>query len=216
MPIVDEAIIKKLESEVREDYKFSNRFERKMKRLIQKERYMKSAVKIKNISRGTAASIIIAFGVIFGLTMSVQANRVKFFETVKTIWKDSILYSYFVDEIQSSLGYYKPQYIPKGYHETERIAAEQFFSITYENEAGNMITWDQMQISSGSSLVMDLEFDGQLIREVKGSKLIIYLYSSGYISVYYELGESVYLLTADNLEIDDVCLIFESIEVCCN
>ena len=146
------------------------------------------------------------------LTMSVEAYRIQFFETVKTIREDSILYSYFKNTDLDKFQIYEPEYIPKGYEETERTEADTLFRVVYENSLGEMITWDQMLVLNGGNLVMDSEYDSQITKEIYGDEVIISLYSDGYIGAYYEHGEYAYLLTADNLSVKEVCHMLESMQ----
>ena len=82
----------------------------------------------------------------------------------------------------------------------------------YENSLGEMITWDQVMVTDGGTLVVDSEYDSQIAKEINGKAAIISLYSDGYAGVYYENDEYAYLLTADNLSIEEICCIIESIE----
>lgn len=208
MPIVDEAIIQELESQVDTDYKFSRKFERKMKRLMRREAHQWIGI-TQTIIKQVVVFMVGIIGVALIFTMSVEAYRVKFFETIKTIWEDSVLYSYFVDEKRTDFYCIEPGYIPEGYQEIERIVTEHWFSLTYENENGDLIIWDQVLIMDGRSLVMDSEYEKQVLREVNGDDVVINIYSDGYINAYYEHGEYVYLLTANKISIEEVCSLFK-------
>lgn len=145
--------------------------------------------------------------------MSVQAYRLRFFETVKSIWEDSVVYSYFVDQNQRDIQCYEPGFIPDGYQETERIILEHWFSITYTNEDGKIITWDQMLVQDEGELIVDIEYERQITREVNGKNVIISVYLNGFVNAYCEYDSYAYFLTADDLSIDEVCLIYDSINV---
>ena len=211
MPIMDEAIIRELEEATDYGYQFSDKFERKMKKLIWKEAHPWIHVFYRQFKR-SAIFLFCIVSSMFLISMSVEANRIKFFETVKTIWEDSVLYSYFVDETQDGFVCNEPEYIPAGYQETDRIITEHWFSITYENEYGEMIIWDQMLVLDGGSLVIDSEYDTQIVREINGDKAIISLYADGYMGAYYEHGAYVYVLAADKLSIEELCSMIESIK----
>ena len=210
MPIVDEAIIRELEKETDYDYQFSSRFERRMKKLIKRESHLWTGV-FYRLSKRAAILFICVISSIFVITMSVQAYRTRFFETVKSIWEDSILYSYFVDKNQGNIQCNEPRFVPEGYQETERIDLEHWFSVTYINKDGKIITWDQMLVQDGGELTADIEYGQQVIKEVNGKNVVISLYLNGFVNAYCEHGEYVYVLTADNLSIDEVCMIFDSI-----
>ena len=75
-----------------------------------------------------------------------------------------------------------------------------------------MITWDQVLVTDEGSLVVDSEYDRQIVKEINGSTATIATYSDGYMGAYYEFGEYTYILTADNLSMDEICSMIESIK----
>lgn len=205
VPIVDEAIIQKLEKETDYEYTFSDKFEQGMDKIIKREVHPLRrlfAAKFKSV----AIFVVCTVSVLFLLSMSVEAHRVKFFETIKTLLKDSILYEFVVSEqekadtIQST----EPTYIPEGYMETRRIENTITIIIFYENAIGEEIIWEQKLVTDGSSVVLDTEYDAQTTREIAGSTAMIYLYSDGYAMAYYEHSQYVYLITADKLESEEL------------
>ncbi|MCM1049398.1 MAG: hypothetical protein NC433_13340 [Clostridiales bacterium] len=96
MPLVDTAIIKELESQTNYEYQFSDKFERRMKKQIRREAHPWINIFVRQAKKA-AVLIICASGLIFLLSMSVAAYRNKFFETMKNIWEDSVLYSHHTD-----------------------------------------------------------------------------------------------------------------------
>lgn len=211
MPVVDEAIIRELENETDYEYPFTGSFEHRMKKLIRREAHPWIGACYR-LSKKTAIIFLCAISVLFVTTMSVQAHRIRFFETVKTIWEDSVLFSYFVDQDQGIIQCNEPRFIPEGYQETESFFSNHLFNITYSNENGNMVTWDQMLVQDGGGFIADIEYDQQIMKEVNGKNVVISLYQNGSAYAYCEHGEYVYLLTSDNLSIDEICLIFDSID----
>lgn len=216
MPIVDEAIIQELEKGIGYEYEFSDKFQRRMKKQIRREARPRISIFVRQ-SKKAAIFTVCAIGLLFLLSMSVQAYRIKLFETVKTTWEDSILYRYFTDieDIEMEAEEFhinEPQYMPQGYKEIERTVTDHQLSVMYENSLGEMITWDQVMVTDGGTLVVDSEYDSQIAKEINGKAVIISLYSDGYAGVYYESDEYAYLLTADNLSIEEICCIVESIE----
>ncbi len=212
MPIVDEAIIRELENNTDYEYQFSRKFERRMKKLMRREAHPWMEA-FYRISKKAAVLSVCILSFLFMITMSVQAYRIKLFETVKSIWEDSVLYAYFVDQNPGTIQWNEPGYIPEGYQETERIMLEHWFSVIYTDEDGNTITWDQVLVQDEGKLTVDTEWDQQIIKEISGKNIIISLYLNGSVNAYCEHGKYVYLLTADNLSIDEICRIFDSVAV---
>lgn len=212
MPIVDEAMIRELESNTDYEYRFTNKFEHRMKKLMRREAHPWIGA-LYRLSEKAAILFVCALSSLFVLTMSVQAYRVRFFETVKSIWEDSVLYSYFAGRDQGIIQCHEPGYIPEGYQETDRIVSEQLFSVIYTNGEGEMITWDQMLVQDGGVFVTDSEYDEWIMKESNGKTFIISLYNKEFVMAYCEYGKYVYVLTADNVSIDEVCSVFDSVTI---
>lgn len=212
MPIVDEALIRELEENTDYEYQFSSRFERRMKKLIRREAHpWKSA--FYKFTKKVAFLFVCVISSLFVIVMSVQAYRIIFFETVKSVWEDSILYSYLADQNQRAIQCNEPGYIPEGYQEMGRTVSEQLFSVIYTNEEQEMITWDQLLVQNGGTLVTDSEYDECITKEINGKTVVICLYNNGFVMAYFEYEKYVYVLTADNLSFDEVCSIYDSIEI---
>ena len=213
MPIVDEAIIQKLEKETDHEYKFSDKFEQGMDRIIKREAH---PLKNRFVSKFKSAAIfaVCTVSVLFLLSMSVEARRVKFFETIKTLLNDSILYKFVVSEQEKvdTIQITEPSYIPEGYIETERIESTIHIIIIYENAVGEEIMWEQMLVRDGSSVVLDTEYDAQVTKEIAGSTATIYLYSDGYAMAYYEHSHYMYLITADKLQSEELFKMIASMD----
>ena len=96
MPVVDSAILHTLEKSTDTNYVFSASFERKMHRLFQKERKIEMWKKVKKITSRVAIFICIIFISFFSIVMSVDAYRVKFFETIKSFvsYDNTVLFLY--------------------------------------------------------------------------------------------------------------------------
>lgn len=207
-PVVDEAVIRKLEAETDYGYHFSAGFERKMKKLIWREAHPWAETVYRHLKH-TAVLGICVVATVFFFTMGAEGKRVKFFETVRTMWEDSELYTYFTDEKKGEFREIEPAYVPEGYVETERYLLSTSFTLVYENEMGEMITWEQQLILDGDSVVMDTEYDSRMTYEVDGKMITICIYTFGYKYAYCEKDDYVYILTADNLTIDDIKKVFE-------
>ena len=119
MPVVDNAMIKALEGQVDEDYVFSKRFERKMKKVIRHEAHPMLTGAQQLLKRvAIFFTGIVCAGLV--LTLSVDAYRDKFFMTLKTLCEDATQYNYSSEEKDAVLTPTIPTCIPEGYTETDR------------------------------------------------------------------------------------------------
>lgn len=210
MPVLDAAIISELENKLDTSYRFSRKFERRMKRLIRKEAHPWLGY-LQYISKRAAVLLIGFLITSFTVTMSVEAYREKFFETIKTFFEDAFILSYFTNANINKLISKEPLYLPQGYVEIDRSENENYFSVTYQNEEGKLILWDQMLITDSGSITFDLEYDYETQRELRGNEVTIYSYSAGYKSGYYEYEEYSYMIVAEALKEEEIYQIFESI-----
>lgn len=212
MPVVDCAIIKAVESQVDDEYEFSEQFEQKMKKLIWKEAHPLLAVVQKIVKRAAAfLTGIICVGLI--LTMSVEAYREKFFQTLKTIYDNYMQYTYFSQEQSTKFELTEPAFLPEGYIEKKRIVSDIFAVIYYENLSGEQIIWEQKLIADKSSIILDNEYDNEEERIINGHRANVFSYLDGYAIGYYEADNYVYLITANYITSDEMFEIIASIDI---
>ena len=210
MPLIDQALLEKIEGEVDYEYEFSDRFERKMRKLIARERRLRFWYGLSGRTRRAAAIAGIVTTSLLLATMSVQAYRSHFFETVKTAWEDSTLYTYLVgengesesDEFQFQA--MVPKVIPQGYEIVEETKGELRYSLLYENDRKEILDWNQEKVTDTLSLVMDTEYEWEKIVKKNGRDVTIHGYSDGYKIVYYEYEMYIFTVYADNVEISDI------------
>ena len=86
MPIVDELLMKELESQVDYTHVFSDRFERRMKKLIWREAH--PMLSWRDWSAKKAAAVLLLFCAGIGSVMSVEAYRLRFFDTIRLVMKE--------------------------------------------------------------------------------------------------------------------------------
>ncbi len=211
MPVVDEAIIQELENNI-EECEFSDRFERKMRKLMWQEAHSWIGTFVKYAKR-----VAIIFGCIISsmlvVTMSVEAYRIKFFETLETIYRKAIVYTYTDEDEEAEFRILEPTYIPEGYHEyQEEIILGHSINYIYENEDKEWITWRQLMAHEGLTVGVDLEYDKEEKVEINGAIASVRTYDYGRCYIYYEYENYVILLSADNLSTEEAVKILESIQ----
>lgn len=212
MPIADEMDLDALEAEIAdEEIVLSKKFERRMKRLMWKEEH-KWVVGFGKFMARVAVVLLCVLGVSLAVTMSVDAYRSKFFQTVQEIWEDSVVHTYDVGEEGQEFVPHEPSYIPEGYEEVRRYQQNEMLSIVYENTDGERISWDQMKVENGDWTAQDIEFVSEEIFNISSGILKIQCYENGQKSAYYEKSQYVYIIVADKLDNDDLIRMFEDIK----
>lgn len=213
VPIVDIAIIQELENKTDTNYSFSRKFERKMKRLIKKEAHPWLGA-FYTMSKRVAIFLVCLISTALVVTMSVEAYRNKFFETIKTFLGDAYELRYETDEAPDQIEEYKePAYIPKGYQEIERVRNANILSIVYENDDGNLIVWEQDLIVDDGNFVIDSEYDLETSEIVNGMNVTFHIYDERYVTAYFEESYYAYYLSADYMSVEEIKKMIESMNL---
>lgn len=213
MPIVDEVLIEELESQVDEDYVFSEKFEKRMERVIRWNKYYPKVERIKKAVKYMAASIIVIIGLSIPFHQEVQAYSEKILERIKTIWEDSFIYTYFIEDTvyQEQIELKEPSYIPQDYTRKSILQSESMCYAIYENELGNQITYQQMLITDEKQIVMDLEYEYEKNISLKENNLEIYFYTDGFIQAYYSGEQYIWNVTATDISEDEIYKMLDSV-----
>ena len=211
VPLVDEAMIHAIEQEVTSDYKFSNKFKRKMRALIKWERRSKIVRAATWISRRAAIFFIAVLGSALVITMSVKAYRIRFLDAVKKIYEDYIEIRYAPTETDEEYHIYSFSYIPDGYTLIEEDIEDIFATYSYENERGKQIYMNQY-VAGISTVLLDSEYDTETNYNIDEYLLKIQKYKDGAKNVYYEYGEYVFLMTFDDLSDTEIIKMVESLK----
>lgn len=141
------------EEELSKTIAFSARHELRMKKLFvynnRKER-IKAVLKwVKKI----AAIIVLTISILFGTLMTVPDVRAAVTETL-IFWFDQ--FSKFIStETVIKMERLEPSYIPEGYVESERIEIDNFLSILYVNNSGDILSFTV--VSADDSVSADNE-----------------------------------------------------------
>ncbi len=212
MTMASDEMLQELEESMTEEdlnHEFSPEFEKKMKRLIWLESHSWIADFGKFMGK-VAVVVICMLGVSLAVTMSVDAYRSKFFQTAQDLWEDSVIHTYFSGEDEEGFVPQEPAYIPEGYVEVSRAESEEMLSITYENENGEWLVWDQMLAVNGEQKIIDSEWVSDRTINTEFGVIYIYNYSEGDLIAYYEQDNYVFILSGLNFTDNDMIHIFES------
>lgn len=142
------------------DYKFSRRFERKMKKLVREQRRSPSMRQFMKIARQTAAAILIVVSLSFSCLMTVEAYRAKVIEVVTEIFYDLTHLSFFSSwSGDAGIGEIKFGYLPDGMSEVQREVFDkpQGLTICFEDNQGDQISVNQALITNDEDLALILD-----------------------------------------------------------
>lgn len=211
MPLAGDAMLQELEENMEEeDYDFSPEFEKKMERLIKKESHGWLGGAGKFMGK-VAVAVLCVLGLSLAVTMSVDAYRTKFFQTAQELWEDSVIHTYFSGDEEQSFVPQEPAYVPEGYVEVSRYESESMLNITYENEDGEWLVWDQMLAIDEAWSAIAIEYEKQDAIKINKGIVNVLTYSDGYTIMYYEYEQYVFILSGYDVAEESAIFIFESI-----
>ena len=212
MPVVDEAIVSKVEENVDEEYTFSPDFKKKMEKTIRYEKSRHFWKKLSKSGRKVAAIAIIVLGSALTVTISVQAYRLEFFKTIKKVFDDSYSYTYEMTTTNNDeeLVECKLDYIPEGYELEDESGIAIVHTWIYENAENSQILIDQHLVTDSLDILLDLEYDSEEEFEIGENILKICWYKDGSSYAYYEYDNCVILMFLDDLSSDEIVKIAEN------
>lgn len=210
VPVLDDILLKDIETKVKKNYIFSKAFEKKMKKLIKKEISRKDSG-IRSLAK--ACAIFFVGIIIAGLicTFSVEAYRNKFFDVIKEWLGDSVQYMYHTEDKYGIIENFELSYIPEGYSEIERIESDISYAMIYENENGYQITWEQKIVLDGATIVLDSEYDSCTEMNINGIDVEVFYYVDGMKVLYFEYGKYAFFVSADAVELEELGKMIKSI-----
>lgn len=208
MPIVDAAMVGQLEACTKKDYVFSDKFTKRMKRLMQKEKYMHVKKQLKKITQKIAVAALVMLIGAFTVTMSVEAYRVYFFHTIKTVIDGKIsIYSYESDEEMISDTIIEPQYVPHGYELAEEKTTDISSVMEYQKSKKYLIF--QQKIVTHQQMIFDRNYDAVEQIRINGMTVFVYKYADHTFWAYGEYGNSIYMLAGDRIKKDEIEKIYK-------
>lgn len=212
MPKYEEQLMAELESNVDYDYEFSDNYKKKMAQLVRKERYIVPKRVLKRVAMG-----IVAFLVTFCITMywgvvTGNAQWTNLYETIKTIWDDFFLLSYFDKTDQKVWIVYEPEYMPEGYELVKEIENDYGKIFVYQKD-NLRIQLQQRSVRTGSEFLVDSDFIKEDVIKHHGMEIFVYCYADRGICAYYEYLESIFMISAyepnHELNTEEIIKIYE-------
>ena len=186
------------------DHKPSEDFEKKIKKLIGKTKNRELYKELFNIGKVAAAFIIIIGIALFSSTMKVKADPHLYFKKMEVLLNDASMYVYDEELNNYYLTLYEPTYVPDGYEEVSKNLDEVGIIIKYKNNQGKSIVWKQRLILNTAVSSTDSEYNAEIETEYAGENISLNIYKDGYKRLYYETGNCVFKLNANNITIEDM------------
>ncbi len=194
---------------------FSPRFERKMRRLIHRQKPW-----YRLLQRVAAVFLVLLLGSGFLLVTNANASSA-FFKWVQNVYKNSIVYQFFGSlEGEPRLEDYRPTWLPNGYNEEKTIIMDDQVVIEYCNVKGEAIYFKSMKLDTfaqeeiildGMAAPVDIAVNGlpgkyYQAKDVAQSNVILWFDEKhgAILSMHSYLEKSIILRIAESVSLDDV------------
>ena len=156
-PKAEEILLDNIPSNEDLNHKFSRSFERKMKKLIRKNNYKPFVKGFKKV----AIVFLLATSILFATIMNVEALKTRFIKIIKEIYDELTTFSFIVendnmDNLDIRFKIMEPEYIPTVFKKIEVDELYTIRIISYENEKGDIIIYQQNYITNGK-IILDTE-----------------------------------------------------------
>jgi hypothetical protein len=193
VPEAEVIILNKLPDDGVLNHKFSNSFDKKMRKLIRKNRV--DYLLFVKYARKIAILVIIVLSMAFTTIMSVEALRSQFFRMLYKIYSNFTSVSFIADnpERDFDLIYAIPQ-LPYGYTEVQSTQTNSSFSAVYTN-GQNKLFFEQSYITN-NQMVLDTE---DILLQTKNTNGIeLHYFTNKELSqVYWSQDEYFFSLVSD-------------------
>ncbi len=144
------------------DYTFSERFNKRMARLIKSQR--RSYWVLVNTAAKRAAVVLVAILTVFTAAFSVKAIREPVIRFIKQVYETFTRYTYEGDTTDKIINEYTITYIPDGFEQTSKTQNDFVITTMYENNKSDSIVFVQQITEGNSGCALDNEH-GDIITE---------------------------------------------------
>lgn len=183
------------------EHKFSNKFERKMKKLIREQQRTPWLNKFISVSKCVAVVTLAILTVSFSCLMCVEAYREKFIEVITEVFEDLTQFSFLTSRTEKTdLGEIIFDYLPDGMSEVDRTYNSQTHdqAIYFEDSAGRWFYVSQEIMVEGKQTTMILDTEDAAVStiDLNGYKATL-IVKGEHTTLIWEDDVSVMLISGD-------------------
>lgn len=151
------------------DFTFSERFNKRMEKLIKAQR--KPYWKFISTASKRAAVIVVAILTLFTASLSVKAIREPIIKFIKQVYESFTHYSFDGDTVEIISKEYTITKMLDGYEQIDKLTSDNTIATTYKNELGDTIIFTQMTTEYSIGYLVDNESGEQYTETVDGIEI---------------------------------------------
>lgn len=200
----EERVLEELEQIPKEPVEFSKKFEKRMKRLIFKNkmpyRFINRALKF--------AACLLAVTVISGMiiVLKVDAFRYKFFEVINQFFDTYGITWFSVDEQINNNEMKEPDYLPEGFEKQSEIMTDNFTNYEYSNGV-DILNINLTLVKDDLKVYYDTEYTSTEKINLAETIADLYIKNGKYIKLVFYKGLLRYEISINNSNFDQKTII---------
>lgn len=190
------------------NYTFSERFNKKMEKLIKMQR--KTYWNLVNTATKRVAIVFVVIFAMFTTAFSVKAIREPIVKFITEVYETFVSYFFEGDTTKVITKEYSIKKLPEGFEQTNKIESDISIMTIYKDQYGNIIEYTQL-VTNQTYHTLDIERDEVHTDEINGNK--IYIHESNDTKHSFWLNEeySFELICYGNISMDTIKEIIKSI-----
>lgn len=207
---LENKIINSLPKEEELSHDFSKRFQKRMNKLIRKEKRTPFMQSFISYGKRAAVIFLVVISISFVTTMSVEAYRVRFFQVITEVWEEftSIIFKSEENTNDKILVAIIPEYVPEGFSILEEDVNDYVNTIIYIDEHNTEIFYEQ-SIISNKEIILDTE-DINVKKIELENQIINYFSNKGVNQIYW--NDDIYTFTLiSDVDLEELFKMIESI-----
>ena len=181
------------------DFTFSEKFNKKMEKLIKSQR--KSYYIFINTVGKRVAILFVAIITLFAASMSVKAIREPVINFIIEVYESFTKYFFEGETAEKIEKVYSITKLPVGFKQTQVV----------ENDAGRNVTFES-SATQNAELNIDKQKVSQAIKQVEDKEIHIYYFESDTYMFWTDQGYCFQIISYGNIETDTLIEMIESIE----
>lgn len=189
-------------------HEFSPEFERKIEKLIRKEK--KFLWHFVNTASKRVAVIAAVFVMLFTTACSVEAIREPIVRFLIEVYESFTEYTFEGDKSDTITKEYQISKVPEGFTQTEYLKADTGITTTYKNTYSDIIRFSQT-ITDDTNLFIDGENGNEKVLEISGREIHLYVRESFIHAMWIEDGYLLEIVCHGDFTEQDVKNLIESI-----
>ena len=212
VPVADRELLHEVPDDVKPDFVPSDRFRKKMKRLIRKSRHPKLHYQFMRTGGRAAVIVILIFAATAALTVSVKAIKQFRIRISDRIWHQGYVEERYSVSRESGETMKQLTYVPEGYELKSDEKKENTWAQHYENQDGKRIVLMESYIDDGTAVNRDSEFQNVEYKIVRECDVMIGEKEEGEISCFWMEGDIYYTLLSEDVSKQEMVKMIENMQ----